>query len=172
MNYVAQVGDARVAIVHGDGASLAGWGFSPRNLATAEGSRRAADWLQAAEVQAFACTHTCEALCARIDTRTSEGLIINNGAAGMPNFRNSHYGLITRISVHPTTAQQPRLYGEIINGVHFDALALHYDRDAWWQVFESLWPAGSAAHHSYADRIRKGSDLELNQAVMAKVSYD
>ena len=59
MNLVAQVGDARVGIVHGDASSLAGWGFAHDRLADA-GHRR---WVESAfrdsRADLFASSHTC-----------------------------------------------------------------------------------------------------------------
>ena len=41
MHLVAQIGDERVGVVHGDAESLAGWGFSQEVLASAAGARAA-----------------------------------------------------------------------------------------------------------------------------------
>ena len=184
MNLVAQVGDARIAIVHGDGVSLAGWGFSRRELETARGAQRAAQWLHAANADVFACTHTCEPLLLALNATTScgstsastaksspgngahHGVIVNNGAAGMPNFKGSRYGVITRIATHAAPENMPTLYGTQIAGVHVDSLALHYAPHKWWSLFESLWPPNSPAHLSYGSRIHDGGELSLAQAVL------
>src|SRR5207245_2527491 len=50
MHLGAQVGDARIAIVHGDADSLAGWGFSQEALVTRDGSRNARAAFDAAGV--------------------------------------------------------------------------------------------------------------------------
>ena len=164
MHQVVQVGDARVAVVHGDGVSLAGWGFARRALARPAGAARAAQWLEAAAADVFACTHTCEPLWMRLVHDGHAGVVINNGAAGMPNFSGEHRGVVTRVSVAPPLPDA--LYGGEVRGVHVHALALDYDRDAWWSLFTSLWPEGSDAHLSYAARIRDGGSLALDDAVM------
>ena len=175
MNLVAQVGDARIAIVHGDGVSLAGWGFSRRTLASEHGAQRAAQWLRAANADVFACTHTCEPLCMHLrddhsdsdSDAVSRGVIINNGAAGMPNFRGTRHGVITRIATQAARSDMPTLYGTHIAGIHVDALAVHYDHEQWWRTFETLWPPRSAAHLSYGTRIRDGGVIELAQAALS-----
>ena len=176
MNAVAKVGGACIAIVHGDGVSLAGWGLSRRVLASERGAQRAAQWLHAASADVFACTHTCEPLCMHLSDDAHDdldhgqdlrsGVIINNGAAGMPNFRGTHHGVITRIATQRAGTNIPALYGTQIAGIYVDAVALRYDHQQWWRDFEALWPPGSPAHLSYGTRIRVGGDLHLSQAVM------
>jgi hypothetical protein len=154
MHHVVQVGDARVAVVHGDAVSLAGWGFARRTLATAAGARRAAQWLCAAQADVFACTHTCEPLWLRL-SGDQAGVVVNNGAAGMPNFQGARHGLLTRIATTPPPAGVRALYGGCVKEAHVHAVALDYDQDRWWSLFESLWPPGSPAHASYASRWRR-----------------
>jgi hypothetical protein len=169
MNLVAQVGNARIAIVHGDGTSLAGWGFCRRTLASERGRTRAAQWLHAANADVFACTHTCEPVCVRVDGAADHraGVIINNGAAGMPNFIDTRYGVVTRIATRPAAADMPVLYGTTIAGIHIEALALHYNHTQWWGQFEAMWPSGSAANLSYGARIRDGGQLDIGQAILS-----
>ena len=166
MYRVLRIGDARIGVVHGDAQSLAGWGFSRAAMATAHGKQRAADWLAAAQVQVFACTHTCQALYTRLDTVFGAGIIINNGAAGMPAFSDSRHGVITRIATRAPPPTVTPLYGGVVAGAHVDALALHYEHAAWWREFRRLWPRGSAADLSYAARIRAGGHLPIAQAVL------
>lgn len=166
MHRVIRVADARIGVVHGDGVSLAGWGFSRRALGSARGRRRAADWFAAAQVQVFASSHTCEALFTRLQGPRAQGIVINNGAAGMPVFADSHHGVITRIAASRPCAHLPALYGGEIAGAHVHALALHYDHDAWWREFQRLWPHGSAADLSYAARIGGGGAQPLAEAVL------
>jgi hypothetical protein len=166
MYRVLRVGEARIGVVHGDGRSLAGWGFSRRAMSTPHGRQRAADWLAAAQVQVFACTHTCQALYTRLDSAFGAGIIINNGAAGMPAFSDSHHGVITRIATRAPPPPIASLYGGVVAGAHVDALALHYAHDRWWREFQRLWPRGSAADRSYAARISAGGQLPIAQAVL------
>ena len=91
-------------------------------------------------------------------------LVINNGAAGMPNFKGTHYGLLTRISARPERPGDS-LYGTNLAGVRFDALPIDFDQRAWLDRFSKNWPEGSAAHQSYFKRITEGPAFHTSQAV-------
>jgi len=56
-------------------------------------------------------------------------IVINNGAAGMPNFAGVRCGLITRIATRP--GAHPPTYGIVRNGICIEALAVPYAADAW-----------------------------------------
>jgi hypothetical protein len=88
--------------------------------------------------------------------------VINNGAAGMPNFANSTFGLVTRIATTPSP--HPPLYGLVRDGVHLDALPLHDRRDDFLDRFLARWPEGSPAHASYFRRIMDGPDYAVAAA--------
>jgi hypothetical protein len=154
MHAVAAVGGVRIAIVHGDAWSLAGWRFAQENLG-AETIERAFD---AAAVSVFASSHTC----LPVTYRSDGGVVANNGAAGMPNFRGTHYGLVTRIA---TAAHADALYGERVGRVAVETLAVRYDHAGWLAHFDRLWPAGSPAATSYRKRITDGPDYDLARAV-------
>ena len=126
---------------------LSGWAFGVELMPPADAALRARlgcdeeesgkvtpldriyQWFREADVDVFACTHTCLPYAQRFpgagrlqstsrqggtwrrggagvasgDGETSErgdGVIFNNGSAGMPNFEATQYGLITRISSH------------------------------------------------------------------------
>jgi len=152
MHRVAQVGGRRIAIVHGDADSLAGWNFSQEVLATEQGARSARAAFAAAGVDVFASIHTCRPVMQEF----GDGRVLaNNGAAGMPNFRRERYGLATRIALSPAPAS---VHGVREGEVFIDAVALHYDHDAWQRRFIELCPPGSDAHASYYDRILNGPD--------------
>jgi hypothetical protein len=155
MHLVAEVGGERVGIVHGDAESLAGWNFSQEVLGTPEGSVAAERSLVQSGVKVFASSHTCLPV---LKAFPGGRALINNGAAGMPNFRGECYGIATRISVRPA---RNSLYGVRLGGLHVDAMALAYDVAAWERRFLELWPEGSDAHRSYFERIRSGPDFEL-----------
>jgi hypothetical protein len=153
MYAVARVGGVRIGIVHGDAEALAGWGFA-RN-ALDEPAREA--WIEncfsRASARIFASSHTCLPVCRTIGTPDGACTVINNGAAGMPNFSGNHYGIITRIAVAPSP---DALYGVCIEGVHAEALPVAYDQSAWLTEFAKNWPPGSPAHESYWNRIVNG----------------
>src|SRR6266850_3372964 len=87
MHLVAEIGGLRVGIVHGDAESLAGWQFSQEALR--ERPERTGALLAGSGVDIFACTHTCLPVMQGFSTPRGAALIVNNGAAGMPNFRNA-----------------------------------------------------------------------------------
>jgi hypothetical protein len=117
-----------------------------------------------AAVRAFACTHTCLPFAQGFLVDGRWHLLINNGAAGMPNFRGMTTGLITRISDQPAPPPAS-LYGAQVGGARFDAIPVAYDHAAWTERFLRNWPAGSAAHRSYFERIDRGPNFHLVQAI-------
>ena len=162
MHLVAKVGGLRIGIVHGDATALAGWRFAQDELD--DPKRRG--WLSeihgAAQVDVFASTHTCLAALRDFSFSSGQLTVINNGAAGMPNFSGTRFGLVTRIATTPSP--QPPLYGIERDGVHIDAIALPYDHDAFLDRFLKRWPQGSPAYASYHARIVDGPDYTIAQA--------
>jgi len=166
MHFVAQVGCLRVGIVHGDAASLAGWRFAQDSLDRVLNSPAARAWLddvrRAARIDLFASTHTCLAALRDFALPGGRLTVVNNGAAGMPNFAGSSFGLITRIATVPAP-HRPH-YGLRRDGVHIDALPLQYDQRAFLDRFLARWPEGSPAHASYFGRIASGPDYAIASA--------
>jgi len=162
MHRVAQVGALRVGIVHGDATALAGWRFAQDALDAPTSRPWLTDIARLAQVDVFASTHTCLAALRRFALPSGPLTIINNGAAGMPNFSGSRFGLISRIATTPSPNRP--LYGAIERGVHIDALALAYDHGAFLTRFLARWPQGSPSHASYFSRIIGGPDYALSQA--------
>jgi hypothetical protein len=164
MHLVAQVGGARVAVVHGDAWSLSGWGFSQEALATAEGRVAARQAFDEARVDVFASSHTCLPV---LQCFGDGRAIVNNGAAGMPNFRGERHGIATRISLH---ACPEAIFSKKLGRVFVEAIPLRYDYAAWEKAFLELWPEGSAAHRSYYDRITKGPSYAPEQALREELA--
>jgi hypothetical protein len=166
MHCVAQVGDARVAIVHGDAWSLAGWRFAHDELRSAELEPLQRLFEQAA-VDVFASSHTCLPALRLLDTVAGERAITNNGAAGMPNFLGDRSGLITRIAVEPVPASlaSARRYGTELAGIYLDALQVRFDFAEWLARFDTVWPAGSDAAVSYRRRIIDGPQFTVDDAL-------
>ena len=158
MHLAARVGGARVGIVHGDADTLAGWNFSQETLATDEGLRRAEAAFAEADVEIFASSHTCLPV---LQAFARGRILINNGAAGMPNFRGELYGLATRIGISPA---RESVYGLRCGELFVDAVPLRYDHAAWRRRFLELWPPGSDAHASYYERIVTGPRYEVESA--------
>jgi hypothetical protein len=159
MHFTARVGDARVGIVHGDAVSLAGWGFAHDRLDDPAHRRWVESMFAGARVDAFASTHTCLAAFRRF----AGGVVANNGAAGMPNFAGTHYGLLTRIALRPFSGPE-RLYGFEAAGAQVESLRIDYDHGRWVERFLAAWPEGSPAHDSYFKRITLGTRFALAQA--------
>lgn len=162
MHLVAQVGPLRVGLVHGDAAALAGWRFAQDELDNPKRRAWLADIQSAAQVDVFACTHTCLAALRDFALPGGRLTVINNGAAGMPNFSGSQSGVVTRIATTPSPHQP--LYGVARDGVHIDALAVDYDAAAFLDRFGKRWPPGSPAYESYYRRIVAGPDYAIAQA--------
>lgn len=171
MNAVARVGGARIAIVHGDPESLAGWGLAHDRLAEPGHADRLAAWCDAARADVFASSHTCLPACRELVFGHRRAVFINNGAAGMPNFSGTRFGIATRISTRPA---QPELvlYGVRIGEVHVEAVRLDYDHDDWVRRFLSMWPEGSSAHRSYLQRIVAGPAYARSMAEPASVTAE
>jgi hypothetical protein len=149
MHLVAEVGGLRIGIVHGDAMSLAGWSFGHDALETAAARTTLEAVRRAARIDLFASTHTCLAVLRDFQLRAGRLTIINNGAAGMPNFSGGRFGLVSRIAAAPSPHRP--LYGIVRDGVHIDAIPLPYDSEAFLRRFLARWPAGSAAHTAIFD---------------------
>lgn len=161
MRLLAEVGGRRTAVVHGDADSLAGWGFSQEALGTVAGVEAAVRSFDAANVDVFASSHTCLPV---LQSLPRGRVVANNGAAGMPNFAGTHFGLATRISV---ARSKDALYRVAAANLSVEAIALRYDARAWEALFLAQWPQGSEAHRSYYQRIASGPRYGLERAVRA-----
>ena len=162
MHLVAQVGGLRVGIVHGDATALAGWSFAHDALDDAATPAMLDAVRRTARVDVFASTHTCLAALRDFALRAGRLSIINNGAAGMPNFSGLRGGLISRIATTPSPHR--RCYGIARNGIFIDALPIDYDHDRFLDRFLARWPRGTAAHASYFERLMSGPGHRMAQA--------
>jgi hypothetical protein len=150
-----EMGHATVGVIHGDPEALAGWGFAVEH---ASGGSSPTDpdtvrrWAEEAGVDAFACTHTCLPWAG-----TPGGVpVINNGSAGMPNFKGRiDEVLITRIAPTDKPAADA-LYAVTAGGLRFEAIPVAIHGATWRRRFRRTWPPGSPAHASYDQRLREG----------------
>ena len=167
MHLVAEVGDARVGIVHGDAWALAGWRFAHDSLHNVDRESALSSVFEQAALDGFASTHTCLPALKVFDTPLGERFVVNNGAAGMPNFAHTRFGVVTRLATVPVPRKlaAARLYGANVMGVYVDALAARFDTATWETEFERLWPATSAASISYRHRILNGPNFSIDQAL-------
>lgn len=169
MHAVAQVGGARIGIVHGDAWSLAGWRFGHDQLhgISPDTTSALASAFELAAVDGFASSHTC----APALKCTERGFVINNGSAGMANFAGGTCGVITRIAARalPRALEPLRLYGlhDTVGGrgLVVDALRIDFDIAAWLDRFDAIWPAGSPAAVSYRQRLAAGPGFTIAQAL-------
>ena len=161
---VAQVRGIRVAIVHGDLESLAGWEIAQEHADDPQRCAQIAQQMARAEVRIVASSHTCLPVAFELVIAGRNGAVINNGAAGMPNFRGSRCGVITRISVRPVTGEAP-LYTLRVEDLYVEALAVRYDHDRFVRSFERLWTPDSPAYLSYHQRIVAGPNYAMAQAL-------
>ena len=164
MHLVAEVGDLRIAIVHGDAHSLAGWEFNHTALHSAHNEQMLTNLFTQAKVDVFASSHTCLPALRKLKNADRSFAVINNGAAGMPNFAGTHFGVATRISIRPCPPTV-RLYGTRIGTVFLDAVKLHYDHIQFVDQFLADWPGGSPGHESYHSRIVDGPAFSPEMAL-------
>lgn len=143
---LVSVAGRRVAISHGDEQSLAGWSCSRESLSAPERQQQLDAWFSANSVQVLATSHTCSAVAVNLE----HGALINNGAAGLPNFAGGRYGLLSRIA---TTPHPAALYRCQRDGLFIEALPLSYDHNAFLADFDRQWPAQSPAALSYRARV-------------------
>lgn len=168
MHAVALVGSARVGIVHGDAQALAGWGFAQDRLDDDEAQAVLLDQFAKANVDVFASSHTCLPALRLFEAAGRAHAVVNNGAAGMPNFRGTRHGVVSRVATTPPPPGLPVLHRQAwqVGGrmLHVAAIALEYDHERWQERFLVDWPPGSAAHASYFERIAHGPSYTLQQA--------
>jgi hypothetical protein len=160
MHLVAAVGEHRIGIVHGDCWSLAGWGFTQETLEAQAPAIESA--FAEAAVEAFASSHTCLPVARVFRTARGPRALINNGAAGMPNFAGTHYGIVTRVA---TTEAPDALYRARLGAIAIEALPLAFDAAAWRAHFVQRWPPDSPASVSYLQRISEGPAYTLLHAL-------
>ena len=157
-----QVGGCRIGVVHGDAEALAGWRFDVRSLDDPSQEPWLRSMLDAAEVDLFASTHTCLPALRRVSTGAGGG-VVNNGAAGMPNFAGDPSGLCTRIASTPSP--HPALQELRIAGAFVALLPVRFEVARWHDEFLAQWPPGSAAWQSYVERITRGPAFSPQQAL-------
>lgn len=160
---LVSVGGRRVAVSHGDEQSLAGWNCSREALGEPQRQQQLDQWLATNRLSVLATSHTCAAVALNFE----HGALINNGAAGMPNFAGGRYGLLSRIATTPHAAA---LYRCERDGLFIEALPLNYDHHAFLADFDRQWPAGSPAELSYRSRILGICADRPQQALLAGFS--
>ncbi|MDA7087491.1 hypothetical protein PH586_13955 [Pseudomonas sp. SA3-5] len=160
---LVSVGGQRVAISHGDEHSLAGWNCAREALAEPARQQQLEQWLASNRLRVLATSHTCTAVALNLP----HAALINNGAAGLPNFAGGRYGLVSRIATAPHPAALYRCQRE---GLFIEALPLNYAHDAFLADFDRQWPTDSPAAQSYRSRILGACAEQPQQALLAGFS--
>ncbi|MFM9880267.1 MAG: hypothetical protein ACKVOO_07645 [Burkholderiaceae bacterium] len=157
MHAVAQVGAARIAVVHGDAESLAGWQFDPAALHDPKHQPWLDSVFEQAQVDIFASSHTCSPGLRQWSGHSGPArAVINNGAAGMGHAAGHTHGTLTRISLHRAPAGMAVGNETCVQSVYIQALRVQWDDARWQRQFLAQWPPGSAAHTSYWARVSGG----------------
>ena len=117
--------------------------------------------IAAAKVDVFASTHTCLAALRDFSFAHGQLTIINNGAAGMPNFSGTRFGLVTRIA---TTRRRIRALWRRARRRSYRRPCPALRSDAFLGRFQKRWPQGTPAYASYYARIMGGPDYRIAQA--------
>lgn len=152
-----EIAGVAVGVVHGDPDSLAGWGLGIESMPEPGVTPpHIADWFRQAAVRVLACSHTCLAHARTFAVDGETHVVINNGAAGMPNFRGDQRVVISRFGRTPASMEP--LYGTRIGPLYCEAVAVDWAWRDWLHEFERTWPPDSPARLSYGERIRHGPD--------------
>lgn len=159
MNIVIQISNQKIAITHGDEQKFGGWECSRENLSRIDRQEELNKWFKENNIDILATTHTCSPAALKIEN----GIVINNGASGMPNFKNKIYGLITRISLYKS---DKAIYREKIKNLFVEAVTVKYNIEKFLKWFDNLWTIGSEASLSYRDRIVNGPDDFIEKALI------
>ncbi|WP_221898932.1 arsenosugar biosynthesis radical SAM (seleno)protein ArsS [Gordonibacter massiliensis (ex Traore et al. 2017)] len=153
------VAGRKVAVAHGDEQLIGGWACSRESLQDVLRQDELDRWMAANSVDVLATTHTC----APAALALARGLVVNNGAAGLPNFAGQRFGLVVRVA---TTPHADALFGAERDGLYVECVPLRYDHDAYLAWFDELWPATSPAAVSYRSRIVEGADDHVEDALL------
>jgi hypothetical protein len=187
-----QLNGKNISVLHGDCFSLSGWRFAAESIDPADEKLRRsvvanggvittttlaelATWMREMNTDIVACTHTCLPIATVVPGAgkdgKSDGILINNGSAGMPNFTDPkarQCGVITRIgseSHGPPPVGTSLYHSTAVGNIRVDALAVSYGVE-WKHAFERDWREGTAAHSNYSSRIAHGpSDYYMAQAI-------
>lgn len=157
------VAGRKVGITHGDEKMVGGWNCSREELASPARRRELDAFLQANGLAVLTTTHTCAAAAVALE----HGLVINNGAAGLPNFAGQHFGLAVRIAETPC---DDALFGAERDGLFVEAVPVRYDHDAYATWFDELWPKGTPAEISYRKRLLNGPSDAVEAAMLGGFS--
>lgn len=155
---VVEVGEARVGITHGDERSVSGWGCSVENLQDPARKAELDRFFSERSIDVLSTTHTCAAAALAL----SHGVVINNGSAGLPEYKSKLFGLVNRVAKTP---HPDAVYRAKVKGVFVEAVPVRYDQNAFISWFDSVWELDSPAAQSYRPRAIAGPDTTYDDAV-------
>ena len=112
-------------------------------------------WLSDNKVDILVKTHTWLPVLYSNDKH----IVVNNGAAGMANVKDSTYGLITRIAKTPS---EDAIVSEKIDNIYVELVKIDFSIEKFLEWFESVWDDNSPASISYKKRIIHGTSLEIS----------
>lgn len=156
---VASVAGKRIGVTHGDEKLLGGWDNSRESLQDILRQDEVDTFMAENDLDVFTTTHTC----APAAIKLARGVVINNGAAGLPNFVGERYGLCIRIAKQP---REDSLFECELDGLSVQAIPVRYDHNAYLAWFDDLWSPTSAAAISYRDRIVNGPDDRIRDSLL------
>lgn len=156
---LASVAGHRVGITHGDEKLLGGWDNSRESLQDVLRQDEVDAFMAENDLDVFTTTHTC----APAAIRLARGVVVNNGAAGLPNFAGENFGLCIRIAERP---REDALFECALDGLWVQAIPVRYDHDAYLQWFDGLWEPASAAAISYRARIVDGPEDRICDSLL------
>lgn len=156
---LASVAGRRVGVTHGDEKLLGGWDNSRESLQDVLRQDEVDAFMDGNDLDVFTTTHTC----APAAIRLARGVVVNNGAAGLPNFAGERFGLCVRIAEEP---REDALFECELDGLFVQAIPVRYDHEAFLRWFDGLWPAASAAAISYRSRIVDGPSDEIGDSLL------
>lgn len=156
---VAEAAGLRVGLTHGDERSVSGWGCSTESLHNSKRQRELEDFFRRHDIDVLSTTHTCAAAALALP----DGIVINNGSAGIPEYNGMLFGLVNRIA---KTSSPDALYSIEFKGAIVEAVPVRYDHDAFVSWFDGVWNADSPAAKSYRARIMDGPANTIADAII------
>lgn len=156
---VVEAAGLRVGLTHGDEKSVSGWGCSTESLHETERQRELETFFCSHDIDVLSTTHTCAAAALALP----DGIVINNGSAGLPEYDGMLFGLVNRIAKDPAG---DALYSIGFKGAVVEAVPVRYDHEAFLHWFDAVWSADSPAAKSYRPRIVSGPSTTIADAVI------
>lgn len=157
------VAGKKIGITHGDEKLIGGWDCSRESLQDIMRQDELDTFMKDNDIDVFVTTHTC----APVALTLAHGAMINNGAAGLPNFLGDDFGLCIRIACNPV---EDSMFETTFDGLYVQAVPVRYDNEAYIKWFDSLWSETSPAAISYRDRIIGGPDDHLADSLLGGFS--